>query len=270
MMNPFSISLIISTYNNPRFLELVLISVLKQKLLPQEVVIADDGSREETKELIEIYKKIFPIPLLHVWHEDKGYRLSSIKNKAVAIAASEYVIFIDGDLLLHPLFIFDYQKSIHRGYILVASRAFLSKSFTQVLLNQKSCFVKFHRGNFEQNMASAVRIPWLHHLIKGSTTYKGARGGLMGFFKKDYVSVNGLDEAFIGWGREDSDLFVRLLNSGIKRKNIKFAAITYHLWHPILSRDSLSTNDALLQKSIDAQSKWCKKGVDQYLGIQSS
>ena len=124
MMNQYSISLIISTYNNPRFLELVLLSVLKQKLLPREVVIADDGSGEETKELIDIYKKIFPIPLLHVWHEDNGYRLSTIKNKAVAIAASEYVIFIDGDLLLHPLFIFDYQKSIHRGYILVASRAF--------------------------------------------------------------------------------------------------------------------------------------------------
>ena len=269
MRNSFSISLIISTYNNPKFLELVLLSVLEQKLLPQEVVIADDGSREETKELIEIYKRKFPIPLLHVWHEDEGYRLSTIKNKAVAIAGSEYIIFIDGDLLLHPLFIFDYKKNIQLGYIHVASRAFLSKSFTEVLLNQKRCVVNFHLENFEKNTTSAVRLPWLHHFIKGSTTHKGARGGLMGFFKKDYLTVNGLDEAFTGWGREDSDLFVRLLNSGIKRKNIKFAAITYHLWHPVLSRDSLSTNDALLKKSIDAQSKWCVNGVAQYLGNHS-
>ncbi|MFT3681679.1 MAG: glycosyltransferase family 2 protein [Ferruginibacter sp.] len=265
MEKQFSISLIISTYNNPAFLELVLLSVLQQHSLPDEVVIADDGSREETAALVNNYRQHFPVPLVHVWHEDNGYRLSAIKNKAAAKAAGEYIIFIDGDLMLHPYFIYDYRKNIKEGEILVASRVFLNETYTKKLLAEKTANIKAGSGNTEKNWLSSLRIPWLHHLIKGSTTHVGARGGLMGVFKKDYINVNGFDEAFTGWGREDSDLFVRLLNYGIKRRNIKFAAITYHLWHPMLSRKSLNTNDALLAKSIAEGSNRCSLGISQYL-----
>jgi hypothetical protein len=108
-------------------------------------------------------------------------------------------------------------------------------------------------------------LPWLHNFIKGSTTYKGARGGLMGLFRSDYIAVNGFDESYKGWGREDSDLFVRLINYGLKRKNLKFCAITYHLWHRILSRDSLSKNDILLEKTIEEKRTTCSEGISQYL-----
>lgn len=260
-----SICLIISTYNSPIFLELVLLSVIRQRVLPKEVIIADDGSKSETKELIDRFKELFPIPLLHVWHKDEGYQLSKIKNKAVAASSSDYIIFIDGDLLLHPFFISDYQKNICKGEILVASRVFLKKSFTENLIKNKNKRVNVSLPDIEKNILNSFRIYGLHQLIKGKTSYKGARGGLLGIFKKDYLDVNGFDEAFTGWGREDSDLFVRLLNNGIRRRNIKFAAITYHLWHPQLSRDKLSVNDALLEKTISLQLKWCEKGISQYV-----
>jgi glycosyltransferase involved in cell wall biosynthesis len=260
-----TISLIISTYNRPDFLELVLLSVLKQVQLPDEVVIADDGSTNDTKVLIEKYRQTFPVPLIHVWHVDTGYQLSAIKNKAAAKATGDYIVFLDGDLLLHPAFIFDYEKNLEENSILVASRVFLSEAYTSKLLKTKNTTIARSNTTIEKNRISAYRIPILHHLISGSKTHVGARGGLMGVFRKDYIKVNGFDEAFTGWGREDSELFVRLLNSGIKRKNIKFAAITYHLWHPILSRKQLSANDSLLEKSIAEKRVRCQDGVDKYL-----
>ncbi len=265
MDNPLKISLIISTYNSTGPLELVLKSVLQQSSLPDEVVVADDGSGKETKDLVESYAKIFPVPLVHVWHEDNGYRLSAIKNKAAATATGGYIIFIDGDLVLHPCFVFDYRKNIRPNEILVASRVFLSEAYTKKLFSLKTASIKAWPWNSEKNWLSSRRIPWLHYFIKGSITHKGARGGLMGVYKKDYIKVNGFDESFTGWGREDSDLFVRLLNSGVKRKNIKFAAITYHLWHPIISRAKLSQNDSLLEKSINERRTFCEKGINQYI-----
>ncbi len=265
MNSTIRITLIISTYNSTGPLEVVLNSVLKQYVLPDEVVIADDGSGPETKNLIDRFTTKFPVSLVHIWHPDNGYQLSTIKNKAVAAAKGDYIIFIDGDLVLHPYFIFDYKQNLHTGEILVASRVFLSEAYTKKLLLQKEAPVKAWPWHSEKNWPSAIRITWLHHFIKGSTSYAGARGGLMGVFRNDYIKVNGFDESFTGWGREDSDLFVRLLNSGIKRKNIKFAAITYHLWHPVLSRQQLATNDSLLEKTIAEKSVWCKMGIHQYL-----
>jgi glycosyltransferase involved in cell wall biosynthesis len=265
MEKTISISLIISTYNRPDFLELVLLSILRQKELPNEVVIADDGSTIETQQLIEDYQKKFPVPLIHVWHEDVGYRLSMIKNKATAKASGDYIIFIDGDLMLHPYFIFDYKKNLHENSILVASRVFLSETYTDELIQTKNITINTSNKNIEKNKIASFRIPWLHYFVKGDKAYHGARGGLLGMFKKDYIKVNGFNEAFTGWGREDSEFFVRLINSGVKRKNIKFAAITYHLWHPILSRKSLPENDILLEKSIAEKRVWCEDGIDEYL-----
>jgi glycosyltransferase involved in cell wall biosynthesis len=260
-----TISLIISSYNRPDFLELILLSILKQVQLPDEVIIADDGSTNETKALIESYQQTFPIPLLHVWHEDEGFRQSAIKNKSAAKSTSEYLIFLDGDLMLHPYFIFDYKKNLEENSILVASRVFLSEAYTMQLLKTKDTAIQIGRATFEKNPIAAYRLPILHHIITGSKTHHNARGGLMGIFKKDYIKVNGFDETFVGWGREDSELFVRIINSGIKRKNLKFAAITYHLWHPIVSRKQLPTNDILLEKSIREKRVRCEDGVDKYL-----
>ncbi|MCC8153459.1 MAG: glycosyltransferase [Tannerellaceae bacterium] len=116
-MNTSSIrtSLIVSTYNRPEALNLCLKSIARQKVLPNEVVIGDDGSKEETRLLIEKFQKDFPVPIKHIWHEDKGFRLAMSRNKAVANCDYEYILEIDGDLILHPLYVSDHlyfaQKS---------------------------------------------------------------------------------------------------------------------------------------------------------------
>ena len=104
-MQKITSSLILATYNWKEALELVLMSVMRQSVKPFEVIIADDGSREDTKALIDEYRKKFDIPLIHVWHEDKGFRLSEIRNKAIKQARGNYIIQIDGDTILHKDFV---------------------------------------------------------------------------------------------------------------------------------------------------------------------
>ena len=87
----------------------------------------------------------------------------------------------------------------------------------------------------------------------------------MAFFKQDCLNINGFNNDFEGWGREDSEFIVRLLNSGINRKNIRFNAIQFHLWHKENIRDCLEKNNEILQDAIDNESKWCYSGIDSFL-----
>ena len=105
-------SLIISTYNWPEALDLVLKSVLRQTTMPSKVIIADDGSKAETRLLVEEYKKIFSVPLIHVWQEDNGFRLATIRNKAISNSNFTYIIQIDGDVILNKNFIKDTRSAL--------------------------------------------------------------------------------------------------------------------------------------------------------------
>lgn len=107
-----SCTLVTPTYNWPEALELLLLSILNQTVLPNEVIIADDGSKDDTKKLIEDFQKIFPIPLIHVWHEDLKNRKPKIMNTAIAAAKYEYIIEIDGDIIMNKYFIEDRSAAI--------------------------------------------------------------------------------------------------------------------------------------------------------------
>ena len=87
----------------------------------------------------------------------------------------------------------------------------------------------------------------------------------MAFWREDVIKVNGFNEAFIGWGREDSEFIVRILNSGIRRKSLKFGDVGFHLYHPENTRATLQENDDILAETIAMQKQRCEKGIDQYL-----
>ena len=122
-------SLVICTYNWPQALELVLMSVKRQTHLPEEVIIADDGSREETSQLIKRFQKDFPTKLLHVWHEDIGFRRTVILNKAIAKATGDYIISIDGDIITEKHFIEDHLYLSEPGVFVYGKRAKIKESF---------------------------------------------------------------------------------------------------------------------------------------------
>ena len=131
---PNSVSLIITTYNQKERLALVLDSVKCLNSLPNEVLVADDGSTNDTKEMIKTYKTDFPCPLKHIWHEDKGFRLSHIRNLAVKAAKSEYIIIIDGDMILAPDFISDHLSYARHKVFLQGSRVILDETHSKELL----------------------------------------------------------------------------------------------------------------------------------------
>lgn len=258
-------SLIIATYNWATALELVLMSVQKQSLLPNEVIIADDGSTEETKLLIQKFQKIFPVPLVHVWHKDDGFRLSEIRNKAIKEASYDYIIQIDGDVILHKHFIKGHLKMAKKNVFLRGSRVLLSNSFSKKVLQEK--IIKFRGCNSGMsNRMNGFYFPFLTKILKAPTSNSlkvavSARGCNMSFWKSDLIEINGYNEAMTGWGREDSEISVRLINAGIKREIIKFNAIQYHIYHPFHSKNEVNKNHKILENVIQEKIVYCQNGL---------
>jgi GT2 family glycosyltransferase len=256
-------SLIVTTYNWPEALNLSLRSVFKQTQMPDEIIVADDGSRQETRELIDAISKEFNFPIIHCWQEDIGFRLSRSRNNAIIASHCDYVIFIDGDVIVHKNFVRDHLKYSQRRTFVNGSRVLLSKSLSDNLLKGelKELGIRFLK---EKNNINGLRIPFLHWLIKGpQNSIERIKGCNMAFWRADLIEVNGFDESFVGWGREDSDMAARLLNLGIKRFNLKFLAICYHLYHAQQSRDRLTKNDELLKEVIESKAIVAKKGLNE-------
>lgn len=256
------ISLIIITYNRPQALALILNSIEKQTVLPDEVIIADDGSGKETSEIIRNYQSRFMVPLLHVWHEDKGFRAAAIRNRAIEQSSGDYLIFSDGDLFFHPRFISDFKQMAKPGTALIGSRVFLNQPATERRISkQVSDPPSPISTEIEKNRLNAFRFPLINLFLKPLDYSSKLRGGLLGVWKQDIVAVNGWNEEFVGWGLEDTELVLRLFNSGIIFKKIKFQAITYHLWHKFQSREMVSANRRILEKSVQKNLNWCKNGL---------
>lgn len=260
-------SLVISTYNWPEALELCLLSVLQQSRQPDEIVIADDGSADATKNLVELFKSRTTIPIRHVWHEDTGFRLAAIRNKANAAAAFEYIIQIDGDLVLHPDFVKDHVEAARPGYFIGGSRTLMSPELSAELLRTKQTRLNpFTAGvsNKLNGMHSGMIGKLLGALVRTANAYN-IRGCNMSYWKKDFIAVNGYDEHYKGWGREDTDLVFRFYHAGFRRTYFKLRGVVYHIWHKEADRDSLLKNDSILEATIREKKTNCALGVAQYL-----
>lgn len=257
-------SLIIATYNWPAALDLVLQSVRQQRELPDEVLVADDGSGEPTRAVIAAHQRDFPAPLHHVWHEDRGFRLGAIRNRAMAQARGAYLIQIDGDMVLDPRFVAAHRRFARRGYYAQGSRVLVDPTLTeQVLAAGRAEFSLLARGL--RNRQNALYCPWLTPWVGGPTDPERAtRGCHMAFWADDIVAANGYDEAIEGWGREDSELAARLIHAGVRRRNFKFSAIAYHLWHRERPRSDVERNDAILKETLRTRRTRCPRGLDQY------
>ena len=267
MTNP-TCSLIIATYNWVPALQISFESILKQSLMPNEIIIADDGSTEETKELIDNYKKKFTIPLKHVWQPDEGYQLATIRNKAFAIATSDYIIQVDGDLILHPQFVGDHINFSKENTFVCGTRALLNEEMTQKLIKEQgtiSISTLYQNLKKKYNAFRSKPLSLLNDLWQRSeSNIHYVLGCNMAFWKKDLLKINGYNEVFNGWGKEDNDIAFRLTNAGIKLRFLKFGAIAYHLHHKPAVMSSLKANEELFKKSKKDKLTYIKKGIDQY------
>lgn len=258
-------SLVITTYNWPEALELSLRSALAQSEPPDEVVVADDGSGQSTAEVVARHKAASSVPVVHSWQEDEGYRLSASRNRAVAAARGEYVVIVDGDMLLHPDFIADHKRLARKGTFIQGSRVLLFEENSRGRMTSGDIGISpLEKGI--GNRKNAVRLPVIAGMLARPTgSLRGIRGCNFSFFRDECIAVNGFNEEFRGWGREDSEFAVRMFNSGVLRRNVRFSAIAAHLWHQENARASLPGNDRLLEAAIARKSRWCSNGIDKYL-----
>ncbi|MBS1596602.1 MAG: glycosyltransferase family 2 protein [Bacteroidetes bacterium] len=259
--------MIIATYNWPEALELCLLSTTKQSLLPTEIIIADDGSKDDTEKLVKDFQKMTSIPIRHIWQPDEGFQLGKIRNKSMAAAMGEYLIQIDGDLILHPSFVRDHLSVSRKGYFIAGSRVLLDESLSTQLIKKKNTEVSIFASGVH-NQFNGVHLPGLAKFIEFFKKEKGLynlRGCNMSFWKKDIIAVNGYNENIHGWGREDTELVIRLYNTGIKRVYFKLQGIVYHLYHQEYDRSHVLQNDEIVKQAIKTNQTHCEKGIDQYL-----
>ncbi|MEC3907607.1 glycosyltransferase family 2 protein [Tamlana sp. 2201CG12-4] len=269
MNKPISSTLIISTYNWHEALELVLMSVKNQEEYPAEVIIADDGSTIKTQETVARFQDKFPVPLVHVWHKDDGFTKAIILNKAIAKAKGDYIIQADGDCILHPAFVKDHLNFAEENTYLYGSRVNIQENHLEKLFGKKQVrFSAFSQGI--KKRTRALYIPFLGNFYKKKNAFsKKYRGCNTSYFKKDFIAVNGYNEEFKGWGREDSELALRFHNYGIASRRLRYGGIVYHIYHKEKPKDGLHKNNKIEQTTIDKKVVWCKNGIDKYLSEKS-
>jgi glycosyltransferase involved in cell wall biosynthesis len=252
------ISVIVTTYNRPDALHAVLDGLAAQQERGFEVVVADDGSRDDTRALVEAARATAPVPIQHVWQEDCGFRAGAARNRASERASGEYLLFLDGDCVPRPDYIAQHCKLAERGWMVAGNRVLLSESFTRKVLEQR---LPLHAWTMTEWRAAKQRgdinrtLP-LTSLPLGPVRKLAARRWQrvrtcnLGVWTTDFRRVGGFDETFEGWGFEDSDLAVRLLNAGVRRKEGAFATGVLHLWHRENDRRHEGRNSELLQERI--------------------
>ena len=224
-----TVAVVLCTYNNPNVLRLSLYSITQQTLMPNEVIVADDGSTQETKRMVESFQDRLPIK--HVWHEDKGFRRAMIMNRAFAACTSDYIVQIDGDIIMERHFVEDHVKEARRGYFLNGSRGKLTKELTDRIVKLPAFIPHlFTRGLTRK--PNVIRLPWLTPLFYNYKKDGMVRGCNMSFWRDDLYAVNGYDNRMVGYGTEDIDLSARLKRLGVKKRFVKFKAIEYHIYHP--------------------------------------
>jgi glycosyltransferase involved in cell wall biosynthesis len=251
---PELISVIVTTYNREDALEAVLSALSRQTDREFEVVVADDGSRPATAALIERWKGRLGVPLSHVWQADRGFRAAEIRNRALLAARGDYCVFLDGDCIARTDFVATHRRLAERGWFVTGNRVLLSRELTAAVLreavlpqtwNLAQWINRRARGGVNR-LAAVLRLPLgpLRKLRPGQ--WQGARSCNLAVWRSDLERVDGFDASFRGWGREDSDLLIRLLHSGVRRKDGRFATGVIHLWHDEEDRSQLDANDARL------------------------
>jgi cellulose synthase/poly-beta-1,6-N-acetylglucosamine synthase-like glycosyltransferase len=229
------------------------------------VVLADDGSDQATKEVFCKWAAAKPVPCAHVWQEHQGFRRSRILNQAIARAKSLYLVFLDGDTVPHPEFVLDHRRLSRTDAFVQGHRALVKQKASSWFGLQ--AFAADRRRAFWSGQLQGIKhaYRWPQPLRRTRHDLRGVRGCNMAVWREHLIRVNGYNEAFVGWGREDSELAVRLMKLGLQRLDVRGWALCFHLWHRPASRTSLPANDDLLAQAQRSGASRCELGLDQYL-----
>ncbi|MEO0651729.1 MAG: glycosyltransferase [Planctomycetota bacterium] len=262
-------SVIVPTYEQPRELGMALAGLSRQRVLPGEVVIADDGSGPETRALVERWRPHFRCPLVHVWQPDEGYRKARCVNRAVRRSGGEHLIFIDGDTFPDRNWVADHLAERHRGGLLCGRRVKLGPLISDLVGEEEILAGAFDRPLVRllrtrlrrdvKRLNLGVRLPAaLARAVHRRR--KRILGVNFSLPRVDFERVNGLHEAWECYGNEDYDLQYRLERAGVESIPLLNRAVVFHLWHEERVRDAAS--QALLKRCQASGEIRCKPGLD--------
>ncbi len=278
-MTPARVSVIVSTYNRTDALAAVLHGLSQQVGVTSdewEIIVADDGSRSDTAGQIGRFAARIDCRLVHVWHPDDGFRLSAIRNLSARVASGDWLVFLDGDCVPFPDFVQRQQGLAEAGWFVAGNRILLDQLLTESICADPTTASQIVRqrwwrwpalraGGRCNRWLPPLRLP-LGALRKlRARSWRVLKGCNIGVWKPDFLAVDGFDEAFSGWGREDSDFAIRLIRHGARLKDGRFAVPVLHLWHRENDRSNLAGNDDRLAELLASDRSCARLGVQRHV-----
>jgi GT2 family glycosyltransferase len=270
------VAVVVTTYNRPTALSWVLASLSTQTVMPAQIVVADDGSGPETRELIQAWTQYFQESksisvISHVWQEDLGFRAAMARNLAVRraqrLGEPRAIIFMDGDCVAPEFFVQNHLSLLTRGTMVAGGRGLLSQPYSRALEIQAQGKVPSEIVPKLKQFLSPYRLwlakacdryfpmqPWpypmFNHLRdRRAMDERLVRTCNLSVWSEDFDRVSGFDESFVGWGLEDTEFAVRLISEGVRVRSGRFATNVFHLWHPERSRVALESNAQRLEST---------------------
>lgn len=261
-------SIIVTTYNWPKALKLVLLSLNNQTESNFEVIIADDGSNDETVEMIQGLSSELNYLFKHIWQEDTGFRAARSRNKAVLASEGDYLIFLDGDCIVRPDFVHQHLRLRQKGWLIRGNRVKLSNRYTIKLLDSGTIYeltdtiklLKHWVKREVKRFLPLARIPIGPIRKLKKKQWKGVKTCNLSLYRNDFVAVNGFNESFEGWGHEDADLAIRLIRNNVYRIEGTYATTVFHCYHNEQDRVNEEKNRQMLEQSYQGEIK-PKKGL---------
>ena len=257
-------SLIVNVYNQAKQLDVLLESALKQTELDFEVIVADDGSSDSTEAIVEQWKG--RLQIRQVWHEDRGFYRTIILNSAAKLATSEYLIFVDGDMILHHRFIEMHLKYAHPQRVMCGWRGCkIRQDIAERIIRKEIEFPTDTASVLWRGLKRQVVKPFRTTIIENKFLRKimckerhHVGGCNFAMHKKNYELCNGMDETILQYGYEDHEIGARLKNNGIEAVGIRNCANTYHLEHGKSENPGI---DGILKRIYKNDHKQCKSGL---------
>jgi len=260
------LSLVVLTCERPDALELVLRGVARQRVAPFEVIVTEDGASPGTLACIERLRPHFGVPLVHLTQERRGRGASRARNRGIAAARGDYVVFLDGDMVPGPDFVADHLAFARRGCFAQGSRVLLAEARTRELLAERRLDVPFFAAGLERRR-HLLRIPLLRALWgRPRQRRDGVKSCNFAFWRDDLVALNGFEESLQGWGLEDAELAQRAFHHGLRRRDLRMGAVALHLWHPPTALNAENPNWVIVREVERSRRVRCVRGLAAHLG----
>ena len=268
---PDLISVVIACYDRPDALNAVLRGLARQTDRAFEVIVADDGSPPSTAAVVTNWTDRIGVPLSHVWQEHHEFRAPELSNRAILRSRGDYLLFLDGDCIPPPTFVAAHRGLAEPGWFVFGNRVLMSRTLTETVLRENLepeiwTFLDFarQRGRRAINrLLPAISLPLGPLRKRNSRDWRSVRTCNLGVWRSDFEHINGQEAAYRGWGPHDSDMAVRLIRSGRRRKDGRFRTGVLHLWHPDAERVRLAENQEIFRETLASNRTRAVQGLEQ-------